>query len=154
MTDSRLKINSFRTCGHDGFAGVPRGRYESSLIHEAKRMAPEQSPVVIGLIGKHHFDHRDRLCRCLSHGTTTFGLKRGHGEAQLKIGAVTLPPLGGMCISFIPVYGHASWQVFGLAGSLLAPASQFMAEPVLVEAFVPAYRCGAVADFHQIPYSV
>jgi hypothetical protein len=43
-------------------------------------------------------------------------------------------------------YGRASWQVFGLAGYLLASASQFTAEPVLIEAFVPAYRCGAVPD--------
>ena len=28
-------------------------------------------------------------------------------------------------------FGTAPWQVFGLAGYLLAPASQFMAEPVL-----------------------
>jgi hypothetical protein len=32
----------------------------------------------------------------------------------------------------MPVTGMASRQVFGLAGYLLAPASQFMAEPVLM----------------------
>jgi hypothetical protein len=32
----------------------------------------------------------------------------------------------------MPGIGHDSRQVFGLAGRLLAPASQFMAEPVLV----------------------
>ena len=46
------------------------------------------------------------------------------------------------------------WQVFGLAGFLLASASQSVAEPVrLCEAFVPAYRCGAVPDLHRIPFS-
>jgi hypothetical protein len=53
----------------------------------------------------------------------------------------------------MPVMDMASRQVFGLAGYLLAPASQFMAEPVLyVGAFVPAYRCGAVPDLHRIPF--
>ena len=54
----------------------------------------------------------------------------------------------------MPGMGMASRQVFGLAGSLLAPASQFMAEPVLnLGTFVPAYRCGAVPDSHRIPFS-
>ena len=39
-------------------------------------------------------------------------------------------PLGGVCVHALD--GIASRQVFGLAGYLLAPASQFMAEPVLV----------------------
>jgi len=55
----------------------------------------------------------------------------------------------------MPDLGHDSRQVFGLAGYLVAPASQFMAEPVLtIGAFVPAYRCGAVPEFHRIPFSV
>ena len=33
---------------------------------------------------------------------------------------------------FVPGMGTASWQVFGLAGYLLAPASRSMAEPVLI----------------------
>jgi hypothetical protein len=59
---------------------------------------------------------------------------------------VTSPPLGG-------VSECSSWQVFGLAGCLLAPASRPMAEPVLVGVFVPAYRCGAVPASHRIPFS-
>jgi len=57
-------------------------------------------------------------------------------------------------VNFVP-YRHVSWQVFGLAGCLLAPASQ----PALrnrasafVGVFVPAYRCGAAPDSHRIPY--
>jgi hypothetical protein len=38
-------------------------------------------------------------------------------------------PLGGVCISCL--FQACLRQVFGLAGYLLAPASQFMAEPVL-----------------------
>ena len=53
----------------------------------------------------------------------------------------------------------SSWQVFGLTGSLLAPASQpiIQASVFLVEmyqgAFVPVYRCGAVPASHRIPFS-
>ena len=39
-------------------------------------------------------------------------------------------PLGGVCIHAL--YEQALRQVFGLAGYLLAPASQSMAEPVLL----------------------
>ena len=42
------------------------------------------------------------------------------------------PPLG---VSDSVPYGTCSRQVFGLAGYLLAPASQFMAEPVLNQSF-------------------
>src|SRR3954454_16390583 len=49
-------------------------------------------------------------------------------------------------------------QVFGLTGSfllrrfLLASASQPNVASALIEAFVPAYRCGTVLELHQIPY--
>ena len=46
---------------------------------------------------------------------------------------------------------QASRQVFGLAGYLLASASQPLGQ-YLDEAFVPAYRCGAVPDSHRIPF--
>ena len=53
------------------------------------------------------------------------------------------------------------WQVFGLAGRLLAPASQSRSHPWLdlslssasVGAFVPVYRCGAVPEVRRIPFS-
>jgi hypothetical protein len=56
---------------------------------------------------------------------------------------------------------HGSRQVFGLAGYLVAPASQSGLSPWLddyrtsasVGAFVPAYRCGAVPDLRRIPFS-
>src|SRR5438309_3487624 len=49
-------------------------------------------------------------------------------------------------------------QVFGLTGAfplrryLLASASQPNMASASLEAFVPAYRCGTVLEFHQIPY--
>jgi hypothetical protein len=68
-------------------------------------------------------------------------------------------PLGGVCD--FHAYRHDSRQVFGLAGCLLAPASQSGFRPRLdsnrtsayVGAFVPAYRCGAVPDLRRIPFS-
>jgi hypothetical protein len=104
---------------------------------------------VIRLVGKHHLIV---VMSCASVCVMEFNL-RSKGDTARRNGKmrITLPPLGSMCISFMPGMGVASWQVFGLAGSY-APASQFMAEPVLVEAFVPAYRCGAVPDFHRIPF--
>jgi len=86
---------------------------------------------------------------------TLLGLPRDMREDSAPrnsgILAVTSSPLGGVCVH--AGLGMASRQVFGLAGYLLAPASQFMAEPVLiVGVFVPAYRCGAVPDSHRIPY--
>ncbi len=44
----------------------------------------------------------------------------------------------------------SSWQVFGLAGSLLARLPSFH-KASANWAFVPAYRCGAVPDSHRIP---
>jgi len=60
-----------------------------------------------------------------------FGLKENGWETQLR---KELPspglPLGGVCIH--ARFEQAFRQVFGLAGYLLTPASQSMAEPVLV----------------------
>ena len=52
------------------------------------------------------------------------------------------------------------WQVFGLAGELdatpveflLTQASRSVRGAVLVRAFVPAYRCGAVPELHRVPF--
>jgi hypothetical protein len=51
-------------------------------------------------------------------------------------------------------------QVFGLTGSgkthLLVAASQLIREisQCVMETFVPAYRCGAALDFHQVPFQL
>jgi hypothetical protein len=46
------------------------------------------------------------------------------------------------------------WQVFGLCRfNPTRRTSQRLAAPVSSWAFVPAYRCGAVPDFHRIPFS-
>jgi hypothetical protein len=62
------------------------------------------------------------------------------------------------------VFNHF-WQVFGLAGCLMAPASSRGVIPDLLSGwntfaasasigvFVPAYRCGAVPEVRRIPFS-
>jgi hypothetical protein len=44
----------------------------------------------------------------------------------------------------------SSWQVFGLAGCLLARLPSLNGASAN-RAFVPAYRCGAVPDVRRIP---
>jgi hypothetical protein len=85
--------------------------------------------------------------------------KTGAGHAEKRQTASPGLPLGGVCD--FHAYWHDSRQVFGLAGCLLAPASQFKFCPwldpnftsALVGVFVPAYRCGAVPDLRRIPFS-
>jgi hypothetical protein len=45
-------------------------------------------------------------------------------------------------------------QVFGLTGSTLLAGLPRCFTPVSSSAFVPAYRCGAVPEFHRIPFSL
>ena len=95
-----------------------------------------------------------QLPRHLSGSSFCLEDRIGESAALDNEAAITRLPLGSVCI-YARRYGHGSGQVFGLAGYLLTPASQFRAEPVpLVGAFVPAHRCGAVPDFHRIPFSV
>jgi len=45
------------------------------------------------------------------------------------------------------------WQVFGLCRfNPTRRTSQSLSTPVSSWAFVPAYRCGAIPEFHRIPY--
>jgi hypothetical protein len=49
---------------------------------------------------------------------------------------------------------NVPWQVFGLYRfNPTRRTSQSVAAPVSSWAFVPAHRCGAVPDFHRIPFS-
>jgi hypothetical protein len=45
------------------------------------------------------------------------------------------------------------WQVFGLC-RLIPTRQTSQAQAQCHLAFVPAYRCGAVPDFHRIPFSL
>ncbi len=76
------------------------------------------------------------------------------------MGAVT-PALPSGLVTIQRQYGAGGRQVFGLAGAdntvhLTAIASRLAskANQCLMMAFVPAYRCGAVPEFHRIPFSL
>jgi hypothetical protein len=45
------------------------------------------------------------------------------------------------------------WQVFGLVGTRSTPTDRRFPglRPVLMTAFVPTHRCGAVPDSHRVP---
>ncbi len=61
------------------------------------------------------------------------------------------PLLAGLCSR--ARHEHDSRQVFGLTGSLLASASQFMAEPVLLlQAFVPVTAAGQFRILTGFPF--
>jgi hypothetical protein len=127
------EVDSFRACCHDGATRIARRCDKRCFVHQPQRVPAKQRAIVIRLVREDHLDHGDDLRRAMNHEPRTFRPLRiwtGKKAAQRK--RCDHPAFPSEACAYMLTIEQASRQVFGLAGYLLAPASQFMAEPVLM----------------------